>query len=175
MKFNALVILLLLSSSVFANDYWVSYYSSDFPESESGSTTGFETAPDGSPGLSTNGVTVFCLNMPEGSLFELDGKQYKVVYEKEDAINNAEIACTTNMTDMAYMFQGASNFNQDISGWDVTSVTNMYSMFRSAYELNQDLSDWCVLNRITREPLNFDASAVNWSLPRPNFGYGTCS
>ena len=36
---------------------------------------------------------------------------------------------------MTSMFQGATNFNQDISGWDVTSVTNMSGMFRTASHL----------------------------------------
>ena len=34
-----------------------------------------------------------------------------------------------------------SNFNRDISGWDVSSVTNMYHMFYES-KMNRDMSRW---------------------------------
>lgn len=49
-----------------------------------------------------------------------------------------------SMTATGRMFSGATAFNQDISGWDVSSVTNMYQMFEGATAFNQDLSQWCV-------------------------------
>ena len=42
------------------------------------------------------------------------------------------------------MFYGAENFNQDISGWDVSNVNNMYGMFYNAKSFNQDISSWDV-------------------------------
>ena len=49
---------------------------------------------------------------------------------------------TSSVTDMSYMFSGASSFNQSLTGWDTSSVTDMNDMFRDASSFNQDISDW---------------------------------
>ena len=55
----------------------------------------------------------------------------------------------SNVTSMECMFQhdtGTSNFNQDISGWDVKNVKNMTNMFYSAETFDQNLISWNVQN-----------------------------
>ena len=42
------------------------------------------------------------------------------------------------------MFDGASNFNGDLSSWDVSNVDSMYHMFRNAESFNVDISGWNV-------------------------------
>ena len=53
---------------------------------------------------------------------------------------------TSIVTNMLGMFQSASVFNGDISGWDVSNVTSMVSMFSNATAFNQDISSWDVSN-----------------------------
>ena len=40
---------------------------------------------------------------------------------------------------MSDMFYRAANFNDNISGWDVSQVTNMNAMFYDAAAFNQDI------------------------------------
>ena len=50
----------------------------------------------------------------------------------------------SSVTTLYGMFGQAFAFNQDISGWDVSSVENMGYMFYDAGAFNQDISGWNV-------------------------------
>ena len=50
----------------------------------------------------------------------------------------------SGVTDFAAMFIAASSFNQDISTWDMSAALNINSMFNSAPNFNQDISGWNV-------------------------------
>ena len=58
------------------------------------------------------------------------------------------------------MFQG-SNFNQDISGWDVSNVTHMNNMFKDNDDFNQDISGWDVSSVQLMQSLFAGASAFD--------------
>jgi surface protein len=64
------------------------------------------------------------------------------------AFNNGGVALdwsdTSSVTNMSYMFDKATTFNQDISTWNTSAVTTMYAMFRDATAFNQDVSAWDV-------------------------------
>ena len=50
--------------------------------------------------------------------------------------------CTSGITDMSYLFQGKSSFNEPIGDWDTSSVTTMYQMFAGASSFNQAIGNW---------------------------------
>ena len=52
----------------------------------------------------------------------------------------------SNVADMHGMFSGCKTFNRDISQWDVSNVTNMSNMFYNCKSFNKDISKWDVSN-----------------------------
>ena len=78
----------------------------------------------------------------------------------------------SGVTSMERMFQSASKFDGDLSGWNVSAVTSMERMFQSASKFDGDLSGWNVsavtnmddmfgLAAAFNSPLNdWDVSAV---------------
>ena len=61
-------------------------------------------------------------------------------------LNATDTPVLSGVTDMSFMFSGATAFNQDIGAWNVSSVTNMGNMFNGASVFNQDISGWNVSN-----------------------------
>ena len=43
---------------------------------------------------------------------------------------------------MSYMFAGASDFNQNIGGWNMSSVNTIEGMFHNATSFNQNIGNW---------------------------------
>ncbi|MBC6410503.1 MAG: BspA family leucine-rich repeat surface protein [Ekhidna sp.] len=70
----------------------------------------------------------------------------------------------SGVTDMSYMFDNASAFNQDLSSWDTSSVTNMSRMFNRASAFNQDLSSWNTSSVTNMSDMFDNASAFNQDL-----------
>ena len=65
--------------------------------------------------------------------------------EVENAIRfNSDISAWSvdKVTDMSYMFRGASAFNVDISSWQVSSLNDMTDMFNGATSFNHSLCEW---------------------------------
>jgi len=52
----------------------------------------------------------------------------------------------SNVTSMEIMFSNADAFNENISTWNVSNVTNMLGMFGNSNSFNQDISSWNVQN-----------------------------
>ncbi len=63
-------------------------------------------------------------------------RMYQMFYDATNFNQDVSSWDVSGVTDMRSMFRGATNFNQDVSGWDVSGVTNMSSMFRGATNFN---------------------------------------
>ena len=77
---------------------------------------------------------------------------------------NIDVSSVTNMDSM---FKGCTNFNQDISNWNVANVIHMTSVFFDATSFNQDISNWNVSNvqqmqNLFRNATSFNQNLENW-------------
>ena len=74
-----------------------------------------------------------------------------------------------NITYLGSMFSGATNFNQNISGWDVSNVTDMGNMFGGARSFNQPIGNWNVSNVTNMGNMfggatNFNQNISGWNV-----------
>ena len=74
------------------------------------------------------------------------------------------------ITNLSYMFFGATQFNSDITGWNVSSVTNMSYMFATLLQnsgiiiFNQPLDSWDVSNVTNMEGMFMMNTSFNQPL-----------
>jgi surface protein len=71
---------------------------------------------------------------------------------------------TSSVTGMGMMFYGASSFNQDIGNWNTSSVTGMTGMFEFASSFNQDIGDWDTSSVTGMFGMFYSASAFNQAI-----------
>ena len=77
-----------------------------------------------------------------------------------------DIPDLTRVKNMRNAFIGASAFNGNISGWDVSSVTEMVGMFSDASSFNRPLDLWEVSSVTGMGHMFFRASSFNQTLDR---------
>ena len=68
---------------------------------------------------------------------------------------------TSRVTNMNYLFEGLTDFNDDISGWNVCHVTSMKGMFAHAKHFNQPIGCWNVSNVKDMQFMFFQAMSFN--------------
>jgi surface protein len=95
---------------------------------------------------------------------------HKAFHGCENMLYNAtDVPDLTNVEDLSYMFYGASSFNADLNGWNVSNVKYMNYMFAYAAEFNSDLDQWDVGKVITMEAMfnyasKFNGNIENWKV-----------
>ena len=67
----------------------------------------------------------------------------------------------SNVINMSGMFFMCSKFDQDISNWDVSNVTNMEYMFYKCKSFGQDISAWDVSNVANMNSMFYNCSNFN--------------
>ncbi len=75
--------------------------------------------------------------------------------------NARDVPDLSKVENMEYMFLGASNFNQNISNWNVKNVNNMLCIFGAMGAFNQDISKWNVSGVINMSNMFANDSAFN--------------
>ena len=123
--------------------------------------------------LSENGITIKAGELSSiGDTYLIEDTTYTIVSESElrNMILNDEVVTnvvTTKITDMSSLFQ-ETDFNQDISSWDVSNVTNMEKMFNSNNYFNQDISSWDVSSVTNMSNMfnftNFNQDISSWDV-----------
>ena len=96
------------------------------------------------------GNTIKCPNAEVGEKGKVDGVTYtKVdrarlnVYDGLFVVTGMSM-CTTDVTDMSYLFRDIKAFNAPIGNWDTSKVKDMENMFRGATAFSKDISGWDV-------------------------------
>lgn len=75
----------------------------------------------------------------------------------------------SSVTDMSFMFSGASSLNQELNHWNVSSVVSMSNLFADAESFNQDLSAWDTSSTINMSEMFvaatvFDQNISTWDV-----------
>lgn len=70
----------------------------------------------------------------------------------------------TTVTNMSFMFYGATNFNQNISTWNTSNVTNFRSMFQNATNFNQPIGTWDTSKATSLREMFYGADSFNQPL-----------
>ena len=109
----------------------------------------------------TSNITSYAQNNPSGITFFTRPSTTTPI-----PFNNI---VTTLVTNMNWMFEYVTAFNQPINSWDVSNVTFMNNMFSNQVSFNQPIGSWNVSNVINMTYMfagatNFNQPLGNWNV-----------
>ncbi|MEL6304823.1 MAG: BspA family leucine-rich repeat surface protein, partial [Bacteroidota bacterium] len=85
-------------------------------------------------------------------------------------VEQDDIPDLSNVTNASIMFEDATSFNGDLSGWDTQNITNMAAMFKGAAAFvgngieNWDTGNVRHMQSMFSEASVFDANLANWNI-----------
>jgi len=79
-------------------------------------------------------------------------------------ISTWDVSNVTSGNQFREMFYGASSFNSDISTWDMSNATNVSKMFEGASSFNQDIGSWNVSSVTSMAYMFSGASSFNQNI-----------
>ena len=103
-------------------------------------------------------LTVVPTTLPTTSVVTNTSNMFYNAFVFNQDISGWNVSSVTNMSGM---FSNALNFNQNIGGWNVSSVTDMNGMFYNAFSFNQNIGGWNVSSVINMSGMFTTASAFN--------------
>lgn len=125
--------------------------------------------------LDDNGITIKARdNAVAGESYKLtnDGESYKVVDETTlremvAADEDVSMVITTKIANFENLFQNKTNFNDNITSWDLSNATNLKGTFRGATNFNQDIGKWntskvVIMSSMFNDATNFDQEIGDW-------------
>ena len=74
----------------------------------------------------------------------------------------------STIRNMEYMFQGATSFNKGLGSWDLSNVVDVNHMFNEAGKFNQDISEWNISKVEDMSFMFFEASEFNQDISKWN-------
>ena len=150
--------------------------------------------------LSPNETTILCPDAAVGD----SGEVNEILYTKQDREgllqlvqsedwSAIETSCTSSIADMSDVFRGSefdgdistwdlsstvntsgmfaetTSFGGDISSWELSAVTDMSEMFRGAAQFNRDVSSWDVdlvadMRGMFAETASFNGDLSDWNV-----------
>lgn len=99
--------------------------------------------------------------------FGVDVNRYEfAIY---DADLEVPATLPSHITNMARMFKGSNRFNQDLSGWDVSSIVDAQDAFTECTTFNGNLSGWVLTSlqqasRMFSKCTSFNQPIGDWTL-----------
>ncbi len=85
--------------------------------------------------------------------------------KQEGYVSNIDVS---HITDMSFVFRGATAFNQPIKTWNVSQVTHMHGMFFDAKSFNQPIGNWNTANVKNMSEMFLHAETFNQPLEQWN-------